>query len=52
MLLEFKFKNYKSFREEAIFSMMAAPKQKGLDYSLFSIKKNGKELKGLCSSVV
>lgn len=52
MLLEFKFKNYKSFREEATFSMMAAPKQKGLDYSLFNIKKSGKEIKGLCSSVI
>lgn len=52
MLLEFKFKNYKSFREEATFSMMAAPKQKGLDYSLFNIKKGGKEIKGLCSSVI
>ncbi len=52
MLLEFRFKNYKSFREEAIFSMMAAPKQKGLDYSLFNIKKHGKDIKGLCSSVV
>ena len=52
MLLEFRFKNYKSFREEAAFSMMAAPKQKGLDYSLFSIKKQGKGIKGLCSSVI
>ena len=34
MLLEFRFQNYKSFHEEATFSMMAAPKQKGLDYSL------------------
>ena len=52
MLLDFRFKNYKSFREEAAFSMMAAPKQKGLDYSLFNIKKQGKGIKGLCSSVI
>lgn len=52
MLLEFRFQNYKSFREEASFSMMAAPKQKGLDYSLFNIKKHGKDIKGLCSSVI
>ena len=52
MLLEFKFQNYKSFQEEAAFSMMAAPKQKGLDYSLFNIKKHGKDIKGLCSSVI
>lgn len=52
MLLEFRFQNYKSFREENSFSMMAAPKQKGLDYSLFNIKKHGKDIKGLCSSVI
>ena len=34
MLLEFKVKNYKSFLKDTSFSMMAAPKQKGLDYSL------------------
>ena len=52
MLLDFHFKNYKSFLDEACFSMMAAPKQKGLDYSLFNIKKHGKDIKGLCSSVI
>ena len=52
MLLEFRFQNYKSFREETSFSMMAAPKQNGLDYSLFNIKKQGKDIKGLCSSVI
>lgn len=52
MLLEFRFHNYKSFHEEATFSMMAAPKQKGLDYSLFNIKNHGKDIKGLCSSVI
>ena len=52
MLLDFHFKNYKSFLEETCFSMMAAPKQKGLDYSLFNIKKHGKDIKGLCSSVI
>ena len=52
MLLEFRFQNYKSFREETSFSMIAAPKQKGLDYSLFNIKKHGKDIKGLCSSVI
>ena len=52
MLLEFKTKNYKSFVEEACFSMMAAPKQKGLDYSLMKTKIKGKEIKGLSSSVI
>ena len=52
MLLEFKTKNYKSFVEEAKFSMTAAPKQSGLDYSL--LNKNIKKtiIKGLCSSVI
>ena len=52
MLLEFRFMNYKSFLEETTFSMTAAPKQKGLDYSLITVKNKGKVLKGLCSSVI
>lgn len=52
MLLEFKTKNYKSFVEETKFSMVAAPKQKGLDYSLCIEKIKGKNVKGLCSSVI
>lgn len=52
MLLEFKTKNYKSFVEETKFSMIAAPKQTGLDYSLLKNKVNGKTIKGLCSSVI
>lgn len=52
MLLEFRFQNYKSFLDEATLSMTAAPKQKGLDYSLFIKKHKGKEIKALCSSVI
>lgn len=52
MLLEFTTKNYKSFCEETSFSMLAAPKQKGLDFSLFHTKIKGKIIKGLCSSVI
>ena len=52
MLLEFKTKNYKSFAEESSFSMVAAPKQKGLDYSLMKTKVKGKVIRGLCSSVI
>ena len=53
MLLQFKTKNFKSFVEEVCFSMVAAPKQKGLDYSLMKVKVNGsKEIKGLSSSVI
>jgi len=52
MLLEFKTKNYKSFVEEIVFSMIAAPKQKGLDYSVYETKINNKTIKGLCASVI
>ena len=52
MLLDFKTKNYKSFREETVFPMTAAPKQKGLDYSLSILKSKKKTMKGLCSSVI
>ena len=52
MLLEFRTKNYKSFVEEMVFSMMPAPKQKGLDYSILSMKAGNKSYKGLSSAVI
>ena len=52
MLLEFKFKNYKSFVEETTFSMMPAPKQTGLDYSVLKEKVGTKNHKALCSAVI
>ncbi len=52
MLLEFKTKNYKSFSEEADLIMTAAPKQKGLDYSLCREKIRDKEIRGLSTSVL
>ena len=52
MLLEFKTKNYKSFVDEMCFSMMPAPKQKGLDYSILSVKAGSKNYKGLCCAVI
>lgn len=52
MLLEFKTKNYKSFADEMIFSMMPAPKQKGLDYSIQTEKIGSKLYKGLSSAVI
>ena len=52
MLLEFKIRNYKSFLEEADLIMTAAPKQKGLDYSLCREKIRGKEIRGLSTSVL
>ncbi|MCD8380486.1 MAG: ATP-binding protein [Lachnospiraceae bacterium] len=52
MLLNFKVKNYKSFVEEAELSMLAAPKQKGLDYSLMSGEVGRKKFKALSSAVI
>ena len=52
MLLEFRTKNYKSFVDETCFSMTAAPKQKGLDYSVMSVKAGAKKYKGLCCAVI
>lgn len=52
MLLEFKASNYKSFKDEFVFSMIPAPKQKGLDYSVMKVG-SGKNLhKALCSAVI
>ena len=52
MLLEFRTRNYKSFKEEMVFSMTPAPKQKGLDYSILKETVEKKEVKALCSAVI
>lgn len=52
MLLEFRTKNYRSFVDETVFSLTAAPKQKGLEYSPLIEKIKGKNVKGLCSSLI
>ncbi|MBQ3831482.1 MAG: AAA family ATPase [Spirochaetales bacterium] len=52
MLLEFRTKNYKSFSEELVFSMIPAPKQTGLDYSVRKQTAGSKEYKGLCSAII
>lgn len=52
MLLEFRTKNYKSFVDELIFSMTAAPKQKGLDYSLSSFNIGKKKYKTISTAVI
>ncbi|MBR4665915.1 MAG: ATP-binding protein [Lentisphaeria bacterium] len=49
MILEFRTENFKSFVNETVFSMIPAPKQKGLDYSLLKAAKNEKVL---CSAVI
>ena len=52
MLLEFRVSNYKSFKDEMIFSMEPAPKQKGLDYSLLKERIGTTTYTGLCSAVI
>ena len=52
MLLAFTIRNYKSFKEETTFSMSAAPKQKGLDYSVFEQTISGKKHRILSSAVI
>ena len=52
MLLDFSVENYKSFLENAQFSMIPAPKQHGLDYSILKEKVGRKNVKGLCSAVI
>ena len=52
MLLEFRATNYKSFKDELVFSMTPAPKQKGLEYSVLQETIKKKTLKGLCSAVI
>ncbi len=52
MLLEFRTSNYKSFKDELIFSLIPAPKQKGLDYSVLEETIEKKTYKGLCSAVI
>lgn len=52
MLLTFTVQNYKSFKNETIFSMTAAPKQKGLDYSIFKKSISGKNHRVLSSAVI
>lgn len=52
MLLEFKIKNYKTFREETVFSMVPKPGLKGLDYSILSCETGEKKHRALSSAVI
>lgn len=52
MLLEFRVSNYKSFKDELVFSMIPAPKQKGLDYSILRERIGRRTEKALCSAVI
>ncbi len=52
MLLEFETENYKSFKNRVKFSMIPAPKQKGLDSSILHEIIDKKDYKALSSAVV
>lgn len=52
MLLEFTVTNYKSFKNTMKFSLIPAPKQKGLDYSVFQTKIGKKLYKSLSAAVI
>ena len=52
MLLEFRAKNYKSYKDELVFSMLPAPRQKGLDYSVLKQKIGTVTYKALCSAIL
>ena len=52
MLLKFTASNYKSFKDEFVFSLIPAPKQKGLDYSVMEEVIGKTSYKGLCSAVI
>ncbi|MCO7121670.1 ATP-binding protein [Ihubacter massiliensis] len=52
MLLKFTVVNYKSFKNTVTFSLTPAPKQKGLDYSVFQTKINKKIYKGLSTAII
>jgi len=52
MLLEFETENYKSFKDRVKFSMIPAPKQRDLPYSILHEKAGKKEYKALSSAVV
>jgi len=52
MLLEFRTSNFKSFKDELVFSLIPAAKIKDLEYSILTQKIDKKEYKALCSSVI
>ena len=52
MLLDFRIKNYKSFKNEARLNLMPAPKQKDLEYSILKKIVANKEYKGLSTAVL
>lgn len=52
MLLDFRFKNFKTFQKDTLFSMTPAQKIKDIEYSVLKTKIGKKEYKGLSSAVI
>jgi len=52
MLLSFETENYKSFKDKTVFSLVPAPKQKGLDYSILHEKIGKADYKALSTAVI
>lgn len=52
MLLEFKMKNFKSYKDEMEFKMLTAPKIKDLEDTLVTKKIEGKSIKVLSTAVI
>jgi hypothetical protein len=52
MLLEFRAKNYKSFRDEMVFSMIAEPQITEMDYSLLNESGGSQTCKGISTAVI
>jgi AAA15 family ATPase/GTPase len=52
MLLEFKVKNFKSFKEEAVFSMQPAPRLKDLENSILTKEVGKQTYKALPTSII
>ncbi len=52
MLLEFRVSNYKSFKDEMVFSLVPESQQKGLSYSILQETIGKKKYKALCSAVI
>ncbi len=52
MLLEFRVSNYKSFKDEMVFSLVPESQQKGLSYSILQESIGKKKYKALCSAVI
>lgn len=52
MLINFKIGNYKSYKDDTIFSLVKAPRIRDLSYSLLKQKIKNQEFAVLCSSVL